>query len=126
MFFRRHKDETATFAERLVGLRAAGFVAAPLASGKVQVSRGGFAAVLDGRSRGGPLIGGEIAALVDAGFQKFFETPSGRRRPTGAAELSALHAFEQDLKEALGLPSLYNESLGTVSARCRYDRLAGR
>jgi hypothetical protein len=30
------------------------------------------------------------------------------------------------LKEALGLPSLYNESLGTVSEAYQYDRVVGR
>jgi hypothetical protein len=30
------------------------------------------------------------------------------------------------LKEALGLPSLYNESLGTVSESYQYDRIVDR
>jgi hypothetical protein len=30
------------------------------------------------------------------------------------------------LKEALGLPSLYNESLGTVSEAYQYDRIKDR
>ncbi|HSW50817.1 MAG TPA: hypothetical protein VLH09_11615, partial [Bryobacteraceae bacterium] len=64
--------------------------------------------------------------LVDGGFQKFLETPSGRRRPALAAELKRLHDFQADLREALGLKSLYNESLGTVSDRHAYDRLTGR
>ena len=45
----------------------------------------------------------------------FWRSPSGRTAPALATHLKALHAFEEDLKEGLGLPSLYNESLGTTS-----------
>jgi hypothetical protein len=76
--------------------------------------------------RAGILAGGEIANLVDGGFQKFFRTPSGKSKPALATDLRALHDFEEDLKEALGLESLYNESLGTVSTFYQYDRLQGR
>lgn len=72
------------------------------------------------------LIAGEPAVLVDGGFQKFLETPSGKRRPASSADLSELHDFQEDLTEALGLTSLYNQSLGTVCARHAYDRLSGR
>jgi hypothetical protein len=40
--------------------------------------------------------------------------------------LKALHEFEEDLKEGLGLESLYNESLGTVSTYYLYDRVKDR
>jgi hypothetical protein len=40
--------------------------------------------------------------------------------------LHALQQFTEELKEALGLPSLYNESLGTVSEAYQYDRVADR
>ena len=43
-----------------------------------------------------------------------------------ASELKAVHAFQEDLREALGLVSLYNESLGTVSTEYLYDRVQGR
>ena len=42
------------------------------------------------------------------------------------SELQALHAFEADLKEKLGLTSLYNEGLGTVSTLYQYDRVKDR
>ncbi|HEU5399797.1 MAG TPA: hypothetical protein VFU86_00495, partial [Terriglobales bacterium] len=38
----------------------------------------------------------------------------------------ALHSFTEELKEALGLTSLYNESLGTVSESYHYDRVKDR
>ena len=84
------------------------------------------AGALQVEDRAGLALGGEIAVLVDGGFQKFFRTPSGRTRPALAEDLRALHAFEEDLKEVLGLKSLYNESLGTVSTFYQYDRLQGR
>lgn len=56
----------------------------------------------------------------------FLETPSGRRLPATATELKALHEFEEDVKEALGLTSLYNASLGTRSAKHIYDRVTAR
>jgi hypothetical protein len=37
-----------------------------------------------------------------------------------------LHEFEEDVKAALGLESLYNTSLGTTSRKHMYDRLKGR
>ena len=43
-----------------------------------------------------------------------------------ADHLKALQQFSEELKEALGLPSLYNESLGTVSEAYQYDRVVGR
>jgi hypothetical protein len=56
----------------------------------------------------------------------FLETPSGRRIPATAAELRALHEFEEDVKEALGLVSLYNTSLGTTTPKHMYDRVYKR
>lgn len=133
MFFRRRNAKAATFAERLEDLRRAGFSVSPAEGGAVRAARGRCAAILreqDGRPRvarrAGLLEDGEIAALVDGGFQKFFESPSGGRRPALAADLRELHEFEEDLKEALGLVSLYNEALGTVSTLYHYDRLSGR
>jgi hypothetical protein len=40
--------------------------------------------------------------------------------------LKALQQFSEELKMALGLPSLYNESLGTVSESYQYDRIENR
>jgi len=75
---------------------------------------------------GGILMGGEIGSLVDGGYQKFFRTPSGKTKPALASDLKALHDFEEDLKEGLGLETLYNEALGTVSTYYLYDRVKDR
>jgi hypothetical protein len=71
-------------------------------------------------------MGKEIGTLTDEGFQKFFTTPSGKRKPALAEELKEIHNFQEDLREALGLTTLYNESLGTVSNLYVYDRVEGR
>jgi len=64
-----------------------------------------------------------MGLLVDAGYQKFWRTPNGQCAPALADELRELHAFEQDLREALGLESWYNTSLGTVNDLHEYDRV---
>jgi hypothetical protein len=73
----------------------------------------------------GCLVGAEIAKLVNRGYQQFLKTTK-TEVPATADHLKALHQFTEELKEALGLPSLYNESLGTVSDSYQYDRVTDR
>jgi hypothetical protein len=73
----------------------------------------------------GYLVGSEISKLVNRGYQQFLKT-SKTEVPATADHLKALHQFTEELKEALGLPSLYNESLGTVSESYQYDRIVDR
>jgi hypothetical protein len=75
--------------------------------------------------RPGPVIGGEIAQLVDRGFQKFFKT-SKTELPATADRLTTLHSFVEEIKEVAGSITLYNEALGTVSDAYLYDRVKGR
>jgi hypothetical protein len=75
--------------------------------------------------RPGPVFGGEIAHLVDRGFQKFFKT-SKTEFPATADRLQMLHKFVEELKEVTGSITLYNEALGTVSDAYLYDRVKGR
>jgi hypothetical protein len=77
-------------------------------------------------NKAGILIGNEIGWLVNGGYQQFIRTPSGKTEPALAEHLHALHDFEEDLKEALGLVSLYNEALGTTSDQHLYDRVLNR
>src|SRR6266404_5501889 len=129
MFFRREAAKEITFEDRLNALRQAGFTVKP-ADGRVMVLRNCYAAILENVPGGPPrvveragiLMDSGIAKLVDGGFQKFFLAPDGSKKPALASELKAIHAFEEDLREALGLVSLYNESLGTVSTQYLYDR----
>jgi hypothetical protein len=69
---------------------------------------------------------GEVAELTDLGFQKIFLTASGKQVPAVAEHLHGLHDFTEDLREALGLTSLYNEGLGTTNEKHLYDRITAR
>ena len=133
MFFRRDRPKETTFDDRIEQLRKSGFTVTPN-GGRVTVTRDGYGLVLDDVpgglpkvvERAGVLMPGGIGKLVDGGFQKFFLSPAGQKKPALAKELKDLHAFQEDLREALGLESLYNESLGTVSTQYLYDRVANR
>ena len=73
----------------------------------------------------GYLVGSEISKLVNKGYQQFLKTTKTEIAAT-ADHLKALHQFTEELKEAIGAPSLYNESLGTVSDSYQYDRIEER
>jgi hypothetical protein len=73
----------------------------------------------------GYLIGSEISKLVNRGYQQFLKTAK-TEVPATADHLKALQQFTEEMKEGLGLPILYNESLGTVSEAYQYDRVEGR
>ena len=76
-------------------------------------------------ARPGYLVGGEIAKLIDRGYQKFLRTTK-TEIPATADHLTAIHQFTEELKEATGATSLYNESLGTVTDKHIYDRIEDR
>lgn len=76
-------------------------------------------------SRPGWLLNGEISHILDRGYQKFLKS-SRLEIPATADHLRAIHEFSQELKEASGSTSLYNESLGTTSDVYQYDRVKGR
>jgi hypothetical protein len=129
MFFRRQHPQEITFDQRMEELRKAGFTVTPAGNSRVTVSRNACAAVLENLrvvEPAGILMAGGIGKLVDGGFQKFFLAPDGQKKPALASELKAIHEFQEDLREALGLVSLYNESLGTVSTEYLYDRVHDR
>src|SRR5512140_324131 len=101
-------------------LRAGGFQVSATLPKQVRVEAGPCAAVLEEDQEGirfleppGYLIGGAIARLVDRGYQKYLQTPA-TVVPALAEHLRAMHQFETKMRAALGIPSLYNESLGTV------------
>jgi len=76
-------------------------------------------------ARPGYLISSEIAKLIDRGYQKFLKT-SKTEVPATADHLRAIHDFTEELKEAVGGISIYNEALGTVSDAYVYDRVEDR
>lgn len=133
MFFRNTKPTQWTFDDRLASLTQAGFTVSRESGGASKVTRGGFGATLEDKGSGqvaigkaGVLVGSEIAILLSGGYQMFLRTPSGKELPALATHLHGLHAFDEDLREALGLTSLYNLSLGTTSEAHMYDRVVDR
>ena len=133
MFFRNQKPKQVTFADRLASLEQAGFTTQMESGGHCRVTRNGCGTVVAdlgggkvGMGKPGVLLGGEIALLVNRGYQMFLRAPSGKEAPALAPHLKALHAFEEDLREALGLVSLYNVALGTTSDDHLYDRVEQR
>ncbi|HMH14130.1 MAG TPA: hypothetical protein VK578_13585 [Edaphobacter sp.] len=76
-------------------------------------------------ARPGWVLNGEISRLLDRGYQKFLKS-SKLEIPATADHLRAIHEFSEELKEATGATSLYNEALGTTSDVYVYDRVKGR
>jgi hypothetical protein len=129
------KIEQRTFEEAVNWLREHGFdiIEAPGAQTRVFLRKYNVSAAIQKTDDGGAkifaypgyMIGNEISKLVNRGYQQFLKT-SKTEVPATADHLKALQQFSEELKEALNLPSLYNESLGTVSESYQYDRVEGR
>jgi len=135
------KEKQANFSEMLDALRGRGFEVSgsKAAPNAMQVAKNGVAAVLvpgvtdDRWESGGArlavtpgiVVRGEIARLLDRGYQKFIKT-SQYELPATAVQLQEIHAFTEELNQVTGALGLYNESLGTTSDLYQYDRLKGR
>jgi hypothetical protein len=129
------KSRNPNFDQTLEILRAHSFEVAPFAgvAGGVLATKYGAGAVLvPGQGapvafweRPGAVFGGEVARLLDRGYQKFLKT-SKSELPATAAQLQAIHVFSEELSQLTGAISLYNEGLGTTSDVYEYDRLKGR
>ena len=127
--------EARTYEEALAWLRDHGFdvTDAPGTTNRVFLRKYSVAAAIEKLPDDGVkifaypgyLIGSEISKLVNKGYQQFLKT-SKNEVPATAEQLKALQQFSEELKQALNLPSLYNESLGTVSEAYQYDRVEGR
>ena len=127
--------EARTYEEALSWLRDHGFdlTDAPGTNGRVFLRKYNVSAAIQRTADDGVkifaypgyLVGSEISKLVNRGYQQFLKT-SKNEIPATADHLQALHSFAEELKVALGLPSLYNESLGTVSESYHYDRIVDR
>src|SRR6266478_2624196 len=129
------KVEEHTYEDAVGWLREHGFdlIDAPGTQNRVFLRKYNVSAAIQKTDDGGAKIfaypgyqiGGEISKLVNKGYQQFLKT-SKTEVPATADHLKALHQFSEELKEALGIPSLYNESLGTVSESYHYDRIKDR
>jgi len=72
------------------------------------------------------MLNGQFTRLWDAGYQKFLLTDEGIKVPARAEQLAHLRKFNEELRTALGVPTFYNEALGSVSQLSVYDRVRGR
>ena len=72
------------------------------------------------------LLHGQFVRLWDAGYQKFLLTDDGRKFPAQADQLVNMRKFNEELRTALGVPTYYNEALGSIAQVSVYDRVAGR
>ena len=72
------------------------------------------------------MLQGQFTRLWDAGYQKFLLTDDGRKFPAHAEQLVNMRKFNEELRTALGIPTYYNEALGSTSLVSVYDRVAGR
>ncbi|MGA2635135.1 MAG: hypothetical protein ABSF16_12945 [Terracidiphilus sp.] len=132
-----HKSHTPNFDQMLEILHSHDFDVEPFAgvAGGYLVSKHGAGAVLVAAGNKdvpveiaegpGALVGGEVALLLDRGYQKFFKT-SKFELPASASQLQGVHLFSEELNQLTGGISLYNQSLGTTSDVYEYDRLKGR
>ncbi|HEX9760527.1 MAG TPA: hypothetical protein VGA40_06390 [Candidatus Acidoferrales bacterium] len=120
-------------AETIDKLPAAGF-AVSRTGGVVRVEKYGCGAELR-QTAGGAfqltqlptvMVQGGFARLWDAGYQKFFISEDGRKLPALAEPLKRLRRFNEELRTSLGVPTYYNEALGSTCHVTSYDRVKGR
>ena len=69
---------------------------------------------------------GQFTHLWDAGYQKFLLTHDGTKFPIRVNQLADLRVFNEELRTALGVPTYYNEALGSTCQYSVYDRVKGR
>jgi hypothetical protein len=72
------------------------------------------------------MLQGQFTHLWDAGYQKFLLTHDGRKFPVRVMQLEDLRRFNEELRNALGVPTYYNEALGSTCQYSVYDRVKGR
>ena len=72
------------------------------------------------------LMNGQFVRLWDAGYQKFLLTDDGRKFQAHAEQRVNMRKFNEELRTVLGVPTYYNEALGSTSLVSVYDRVKGR
>jgi hypothetical protein len=135
---------TQTFpAESLEGLKQRGFEVTTVSSSpeRIRVLKNSVAALFEKQPDGalrlaqppGYVLRGEIGRLWDAGYQKFWllgpvtdEPFNEPRRPALAEQLEQLKHFSEELRFVLGIPSFFNEAIGSTNEVTAYDRAVGR
>ena len=120
-------------AAKIEALPAMGFTVSST-GGVVRVEKNGCAAELRKNADGtyqmtllpAVLLHGQFTRLWDAGYQKFLLSDDGSKFPALAEQLAHLRTFNEELRSALGVPTYYNEALGSTCHVTAYDRVKGR
>ena len=68
----------------------------------------------------------QFTRLWDAGYQKFLLGHDGKKSPAHKGQLVDLRRFNEELRTALGVPTYYNEAIGSTCHLSVYDRVKGR
>ena len=69
------------------------------------------------------MLQGQFTRLWDAGYQKFLLTHDSKKVPAHREQLANLRRFNEELRTALGVPTYYNEALGSTCQVTVYDRV---
>lgn len=72
------------------------------------------------------MMQGQFTRLWDAGYQKFLLGTEGKKYPIRVDQLTDMRNFNEELRTALGIPTYYNEALGSTCQFTVYDRVKGR
>jgi hypothetical protein len=72
------------------------------------------------------MLCGQFTRLWDAGYQKFLLSNDGKKSPVLVQQLANLRKFNEELRTALGVPTYYNEAIGSTCQISVYDRVKGR
>jgi hypothetical protein len=118
---------------QIESLSAKGFLVRS-SGGVVRIERYGCAAELRKTPEGkyqmtilpSAMFQGQFTRLWDAGYQKFLVTHDNKKVPIRVDQLRDLRRFNEELRTALGVPTYYNEALGSISQLSVYDRVKGR
>jgi hypothetical protein len=134
IFWMRMWYVNATFTEENVAkLPAAGF-ALSTTRGVMRIEKYGCGAELRRGNDGSYhmtelptiMLNGQFTILWDAGYQKFLLTHDEHKFPAQRKQLAFLRKFNEELRTALGVPTYYNEALGSTCHYTVYDRVKGR
>ena len=72
------------------------------------------------------LVNGQFTRLWDAGIRNSCCWMMVANFPALAPQLGCLRIFNEELRTALGVPTYYNEALGSTCRVSAYDRVKGR
>ena len=67
-----------------------------------------------------------VHAAVGRGLSEISTSNEGKKYPVLVQQLANLRKFNEELRTALGVPTYYNEAIGSTCQLSVYDRVKGR